>query len=92
MFAESISDFFSTSDHAVAATYNGATTINGNFNAPYAEAFDVAGINPTFECAASDVPAAGVGNTLVVNAVTYRIRNRMPQDDGAWVVLDLEQQ
>ena len=92
MFSESISGFFRSADFAVSATYNGSTTITGNFNAPYAASLDVAGTNPTFECAASDVPAAGVGNTLVVNGITYKIRNRMPQDDGAWVMLELEKQ
>jgi len=92
MFTEDMTAFFNASEFAVAATYNGSTTIYGNFNAPYAAALDVAGTNPTFECAASDVPASGVGNPLAVNSVTYKIRNRMPQDDGAWVVLELEKQ
>lgn len=92
MFQEDVSAFFDSNALAVSATYDGSTTIKGNFNAGYAAAYDVAGVHPEFECAATAVPAAGVGKTLVVNSVTYKIRNRRPMDDGAWVVLDLEPQ
>lgn len=92
MFTENLTDFLDTDDHAVAATYDGATTINGIFDTVYVDVLGVATVNPVFLCAASDVPAAGVSKTLVVNSVSYKIRNREPQDDGAFVLLQLEKQ
>jgi hypothetical protein len=92
MFTEDLTVFLNTGDFAIAATYDGSTTVNGIFDAEYADAFGVAGTSPAFTCRAADIPAAGVGNTLVVSGVTYRIRNRMPQDDGAVVILKLEAQ
>jgi hypothetical protein len=92
MFAEDLTVFFNPADFADAAVYDGAVTVNGNFSQAYADSLGLAGTNPVFSCAAGSVPAAGVGKTLVVRSVTYKIRNRMPQGDGAWVLLELERQ
>jgi hypothetical protein len=92
MFTEDLTEFIDADDFADAATYDGSTTVYGIFDGVYVDAFGVAGSNPVFLCAASDVPAAGVCKTLVVNSVTYKIRNRQPQDDGAFVLLQLEKQ
>lgn len=92
MFSENTAQFLATADHAVAATYDGATTVNGIFDAAYLDGPGVAGTNPVFLCAAANVPVGGIGKTLLVNGVTYRIRNREPQDDGAFVLLQLEKQ
>lgn len=92
MFAEDLDDFFETDDFAVAATYDGATTVNVIFDNEYVEAVTgVAGTNPVALGKASDF-ASPVGKTLVVSGVTYRIRNSRPVDDGAVVTLDLEKQ
>jgi len=92
MFTEDLRVFFNTDEHAIAANYNSGTTVNGIFDAEYVDFNGVAGSNPVFLCAASDVPVGGIGNTLVVNSITYKIRNRQPQDDGAVVLLQLEKQ
>lgn len=92
MFTEDLSVFFQTGDFAVAATYDGSTTVNGLFDAAYVDALGVSSVNPVFMCDAADVPAAGVNKTLLVNGVTYRIRDRQPEGDGALVVLQLEKQ
>jgi hypothetical protein len=91
MFDEDLTAFFKTDEHAVAATYDGgATPINGIFNEPdLGQLGMIAGSNPTFLCAASDVDADPTGNTLVIGAVTYTIRDIRPQDDGAVVILEL---
>ncbi len=92
MFTEDLTEFIDTDDFAIAANYNSGTTVNGHFDNAYVDALGVSGANPVFLCAASAIPAAGVGNTLVVNSITYKIRNREPQDDGAFVLLQLEKQ
>lgn len=94
MFTEDLSVFYGADDPGVvSALYDGATTIYGNLNNSYIEAnTGVAGRNPVFDCPASSVAAAPVGKTLVVSGVTYVIRNIEPQDDGAWVLLQLEKQ
>jgi hypothetical protein len=93
VFTEDLTLFFNSADHATAALYDGTTTINGIFNEPDQPLLGViAGSNPTFLCAASSVAADPTGKALVINAVNYIIRDIKPQDDGAVVLLELEQQ
>jgi len=92
MFTEDLTEFLDTDDHAVAATYDGATTVNGIFDNAYVDVLGVASANPVFLCRAADVPAAGVSKTLVVSGTTYKIRNREPESDGSLVLLQLEKQ
>ena len=93
MFTEDLTVFFNTDEHATAATYNGTDAVRGIFNEPdLGQLGMIAGSNPTFMCAAGDIDADPTGNTLVINAVTYKIRDIKPQDDGAVVILELETQ
>ena len=81
--------FFRNADFAVAALYNGTTTIQVIFDEPDLGALGIAGSNPTVLCAASDVAADPTSKTLVIAGTTYTIRDIKPQDDGAVVRLDL---
>jgi hypothetical protein len=92
MFSENASDFIDTDEFALTGTYDGSTPVNGHFDNAYADEFGVAGTTPAFLCAAADVPIGGIGKTFAVSGVTYRIRNRQPQDDGLFVLLKLEKQ
>lgn len=91
-FTETISDFLDTNDFAIAATYNGSTTVNGIFDAAYLDVNGIGGTNPTFLCATASVAADPTGKTLVVSSVNYIIRGFEPQDNGATVLLQLEKQ
>lgn len=90
MFAEDLSPFFDTTEHATAAALQGlATPINVIFDAAYLEALGVSSTNPVALAKASDVAEADVGKTLTINSVVYTIKDRQPQDDGATVLLQL---
>lgn len=91
-FTEDLGAFIDAADFAVTATYDGNTPVNVIFDAAYVDTFGIAGTNPVALCAAGDIAPAGIGKTLVVNSVTYKIRNRQPQEDGALVLLQLEKQ
>ena len=90
MFDEDLDAFFDTEEHALDATYDGATAVKVNFDHAYLEQLGVAGTDPVALGKASDFPAAAVGKTLTIGATTYTIRNPQPQDDGATVLLELQ--
>lgn len=92
-FAEDLAPFFSTSDFAVAALWNGANSVNVIFDAEYTEALRgvVEGSGPTALCAASSMPGVAHGDTLVVNGTTYKVRGVEPDGTGV-VLLRLEEQ
>jgi hypothetical protein len=87
VFAEDLAGFFEVADFAVAALYNGATTVNGILDLAYLEPLGntVEGSAPVFTCAAASVPAAAHGDTLVVAGRTYKVQGVEP--DGTGVVL-----
>ena len=90
MFTEDLTAFFQNTEHAKAAVYNGATTIQVIFDEPDLEgSLGIARTNPTALCAASDVAADPTGKTLAIGSVTYTIRDIKPIDDGAIVKLEL---
>ena len=86
-FAEPIAAFFNVDDFAVAALYNGATTVNIIFDAAYIEPLgDLAeGRAPVAWVQSSLIPAVAHGDTFVINAATYKVRGVEP--DGTGVVL-----
>jgi hypothetical protein len=90
VFSEDRSAFLDTSGHALAATYDGATAVNVIFDAAYSLALGMAGTNPVAIGDSADFPVSAVNKTLLVNGVTYTIRNREPMDDGAFVLLQLQ--
>lgn len=92
MFTEDLDAFFDADEHALAATLQGGTTVNVIFDAPYQEALELAGTNPSVLCKASAVAAGDVGTkTLTVSGTVYNIVGREPVDDGAIVRLQLQQ-
>ena len=90
--------FFSSDDFGSAATYTpsggSASTINGIFDKDYALAAIADGVgvgtnDPRFICRTSDVSSAANGDAIVVNSVTYTVRN--VEDDGTGITtLELE--
>jgi len=84
--------FFSTDDFATSATYTpsggSAATVNGVFDKEYSLA-DLGGVvgvgsnDPRFICRTVDVSSAANGDSIVVNAVTYTVRN--VEDDGTGI-------
>jgi hypothetical protein len=79
-------------DFGTEAVYNSAATVNVIFDREYLRQLGiVAGADPSALGRASDFPAAtAVGKTLLIDGTSYTIRDRMPQDDGALVLLQLE--
>jgi hypothetical protein len=69
------------------ATLNGAP-ITGIYQAPYAAAFGLASIDPTFRTRTVNAPNAH-GATLVCTAGTFRVRSAQP-DGAGWSSLTLE--
>jgi hypothetical protein len=73
----------------VAATSSKATAVKVIFDAAYIDTLGMTATNPAALGKASDFPASAVGKTLLIGATTYTIRSRQPQDDGAFVLLQL---
>lgn len=93
MFTEDLDAFLNTDEHALAGTYDGATVVSVIFDNEYRLAHDmVSTTDPVVIGKASVFPAAAVTKSLLVDGVTYTIRDRQPIDDGAMVRLQLEKQ
>lgn len=91
MLTEDLTAFFNTADFAIAATYDGATTVNVIFDHEFLLQLGlVAGRAPAALVRAADVAANPTGKTLVVNGMSYVIRGIEPLDDGVTAVLRLE--
>lgn len=91
-FTETFATFFSTSDFGVAALWKGATSVNGIFDAAYADPLGVAeGSKPAFTCEAAAVTGVKHGDTMIINATTYKVRGVQPDGTGV-VVIVLEEQ
>ncbi len=86
-FTEDLTEFLDTTHgFAVAATYNGTTTVNGIFDDEYFEVGigtpGVEGSQPSFICRAADVSAAVQGDTLLIGSTTYTVVNVQPDGTG----------
>jgi hypothetical protein len=100
MFDEDPDDFLDTDEHAVDAIYDGATKVKVIIDRAYLEGVGIGGTNPVATGKASDFPATAIGKTLAedpehpwpawIGATSFTIRGREPQDDGAFVLLQLE--
>lgn len=74
-----------------AATYDGATAINGLFrNAGAIGLGIVAGTDPTFTCRADDIAADPRDKTLLINGTAYTIADYRPDATGEMMVLSLQ--
>lgn len=92
MFTEDLSPFFDTvTGFAVAATLQGGAAggVPVIFDAAYIDTLGMAATNPVALGKATDFPSAAVGKTLLIGSTTWTIRNRQPQDDGTFVLLQL---
>lgn len=86
-FTESFAPFFA--DFGVLATLNGAP-VRGVFDAAYGDAFGmVSGNSPVFRLPSS--VAVAIGDTLLVNAITYQVVV-IEADGTGMTTLRLEQQ
>lgn len=90
MFTEDLNAFLQTGDFAIAATLQGGSTVNLIFDRAALDVLGVSGTNPTALCKASAVSQSNVGQTLTISGTAYTITNRQPQDDGAFVLLQLK--
>ncbi len=84
MAIESASDraeFFNTDDFGVAAVYQ-ETTIKGIFGNEFVEINGVESSRPTYLTAVTDVPDDPHGNTIVINAINYKIVGHQPDATG----------
>jgi hypothetical protein len=87
---EDLDTFLDTEEHALEATYDGATAVKVIFDNEYLEQLGIAGTGPVALGKAATFPANAVGKTLLVNGTSYTIRGREPVDDGAFVRLTLK--
>lgn len=93
---EDLSDVFFDSDEFMvkSALLDGSTTIYGMFHNEYAlvdQGVGVSSTSPVFRCATTDVSTASEGSTLVIDSVTYKIREFEPDGVGVTVCM-LEKQ
>ena len=63
-----------------------ASSIRVIFYDPYAlnviDSVTMEGANPYADCKTTDVSAAAVDDTLLINTVTYKVKEIQPGDDG----------
>ena len=92
-FTEDLAPYFDTANgFAVAATFDGASPVSIIFDNAFLEGAGISGSDPVALGKASDFPEGStIGKTLQIGATTWTIRDRQPRDDGALVVLQLEQ-
>lgn len=84
MFAEDLTPFFNIAEFATAAALNGVA-VRGIFDNGFddqALAMGMAATAPVFTLASSAVPAPGIGLSLVIGAVTYKVVESMPDGTG----------
>lgn len=86
-FVESIDDYFN--EFAKPATWQ-SQTVQVIFDNAYIESYNVRGTNPFVTVPLVNMPGVAVGQTMVVDSVTYTIRNILPDGTGI-VQLELEQ-
>jgi len=94
-FTEDLSVFFDDEyGFAVTATLNAVASGNVIFDRAYLQELNmVSGANPIALAKAANYTSSDVGKTLVIAGKgTYTLRDVQPQDDGACVILQLEQQ
>lgn len=89
MFTEDLDAFLDADGLAESATYDGSTAVLVYFDNEYVDPFNVSSTRPMAKGKSTDF-ADPVGKTLVVGGTSYTIRDRMPLDDGAFVLLKLE--
>lgn len=97
MMTEDLTVFLDTDEFAQAATYKAGgvgagVTVNVIFDEPDQGHFQIAGTGPAALGQASDFASFTNADTITIGATTYTIVTTRPQDDGAFVELQLEKQ
>lgn len=97
MFTESLTGFFSTADFAVEAPYKAGGIGSGVaknviFDRAFLDQLGVSSTNPVALGIATDFSGFTTTDTLTIAGTVYRIVDRHPHDDGATVLLQLEDQ
>lgn len=88
MFVEALNDFFN--DFAVTATWQ-SQSVQVIFDKAYLEGYGVAGINTFVTVPEANVPGIANAQTMVIDSVTYVVRNLIPDGTGMLQV-ELEKQ
>ena len=78
--------FLSTDEFAVTATIS-ASPVVGIFDNEFAEAIDIEGTVPAFECRTSDVAAVVHGTTVTINTIAYTCHGKQPDGTGMTVLI-----
>jgi len=85
-FSEDLSAFLNTDEFASAATYDGATSVNGILEDQYSEVFqgEQVGVSTTrkaFRFDPADISDPVTGKELVIGSDTYTVRD-IEEDNG----------
>ena len=89
-FTEDLTEFFSTDDFAVSATYSGGGTVSGIFDNQFLGVPGepvMSGSQPTFTVKTADVPTVTTGQTFVIASVTYTVTGIHPDGTGVTMLL-----
>ncbi len=81
MFAEDLSVFFNTAEHATAATLDGLPVV-GIYGNAYAQAYGISTRDSLFTMASADCANAVIGSSLVVGSIIYRVSGMQPDGTG----------
>lgn len=93
MFTEDLSVFFDEDDFAHTATLNGTASGNVILDREYLRQLQlVSSTDPVALARADQYGTSVINGTLVTNGGTYVIKDREPVEDGATVLLQLEEQ
>jgi hypothetical protein len=85
-FAENIALFFDTENgFAKQATWQ-STSVGGIFDDAYVDALGMASSGPRFTCPTGSVGGVVQGQTIVIDAITYRIVGVEPDGTGVTVL------
>lgn len=92
MFAEDLTTFFNTAEHAEVATI-GATPVNGIFDEPSRDDLVIGSTRPTFMCATASLPAGYKTAAIVIRSRTFKVAGAADVDEsGGVTTLELQEQ
>lgn len=87
MFAEDLTLFFNTAEHATEAIWSGSPNpITVIFENGFSEQLGISTTNPTATAIAAQMPNVGRGKTLTINSVNYRIDDLQPDGTGLLIL------
>ena len=91
MFAEDLSVFFNTAEHAEVATIGG-TAVNGIFDEPARNEVGIGATHPTFVCATADLPAGFETAPIILRGRNFRLAAEDVDETGNVITLQLHEQ